>query len=94
MPVLVSLLLSKYEYVTKNSQKKHQHVHIVFNERGEGWWIYMTHCAKNQILRNAPKLMTSRKKVHINLMGQSQCISNPSKVKKPFNLGNLYSLSS
>jgi len=42
-------------------KKQHQHVHIVFNERGEGWWIYMTHCAKNQSLTNAPKLMTFQK---------------------------------
>jgi hypothetical protein len=37
MHVAISLLLSKYENVTENSQKQHQHVHIVFIGEGE-WW--------------------------------------------------------
>jgi hypothetical protein len=34
------------------------------------------------------------KRIHINLMGQLQCIYNPSRVKSSFNLGYPYSLSS
>ncbi len=46
---------------------------------------YMTHQrAKYQSLTNAPKMMIFFL-IHINLMGELQCIFNPSKVIKPLN---------
>jgi hypothetical protein len=46
---------------------------------------YMRHqCAKNQNLTTSPKMIILKKK-HINLMGELQWISNPSKVIKPLN---------
>ncbi len=68
----------------KLPKKKHQHVHIMSNERREWWWIYGTSMCKKSKLDKCSK-NDDFSKIHINLIGELQCIFNPSKVIKPFN---------